>query len=458
MSLRQACLGAGAAAGALDVRWPHLSETARMIATTWADRPVRTPPTFQLDDIVNSVRNEWQERRSLDGVSAREMRWLPYAIFHPEANREVWLARDSAFMGAALGRVREHARGVRSLLRNVLRLWPKELPIAAQIQRVLKEELKAATSPRLREWQRRVEKYGLLSVEGPRNFANLLSAEPGRRTQVLEDAGLAGDLAYSAFLAEVDELLADRLKAHLLAQRYEELDSSLELLAPSGRLTFQNQAPIVADALLLPFVQAEPPSKVQGTIQAFLLTHLKDPRLIQSGWARVTPAAKDVMLRWMVTASLEDFFALIARRAQEGHWRYRKAFWSAYLKRKYIADAWVILGENAELEARQRWREAVPAHGQLRGGDPDHCVLILRIGNVVVTEWSHNGTCRLWLQDADACPRFHAGKYSRDELRLNPGYQQRHHGNMQYTWQQNLASVIRNTTGIGITQAEYRVR
>ena len=64
---------------------------------------------------------------------------------------------------------------------------------------------------------------------------------------------------------------------------------------------------------------------------------MKDPRLTQSGWTSVSPAAKDVMLRWMVSASLEDFFALIARRAQEDHWRYRKAFWSAYLKRDYIA-------------------------------------------------------------------------------------------------------------------------
>jgi hypothetical protein len=269
---------------------------------------------------------------------------------------------------------------------------------------------------------------------------------------------LIGDLAQSAFLAEVNRHLVDRLKQVLGAQRYEELAPSLELLAPAGSLTFQTQAPLVADALLLPFVNLAPPSKVQGTIQAFLLTHLKDPRLTQSGWARVTPAAKDVMLRWMVSASLEDFFALIARRAKEDHWRYRKAFWSAYLKHRHIADAWVILGENAEREARVRWRDAVPAHGQLIGGDPDHCVLILRIGSVVVTEWSHNGTCRLWPEDDKACPRFHSGRYSRAALRLNPGHEQRHHGNTHYTWQQNLASVIRDQTGIGITQAEYRVR
>jgi hypothetical protein len=419
---------------------------------------VRIPPTFQLDVIVNSVREEWKERRSLEGLSRRDMRWLPHAIFHPEADREAWLARDSAFMVEALGRMRSHARAVRSLLRNVIRLWPKELGAAAQIQGELKEALRATTSPRLREWHRRVEKYGLLSLEGPSRFADLLSAEPSRRTRLLEDAGLVADLEQSAFLAEVDYQLIHRLREHLGAGRYRELDSFLDLLAPAGRLTFRTQAPIVADALLLPFVKVTPSRDIQEKLQAFLLTHLKDPRLTQSGWTRVDPSARDVMLRWLVSASLDDFFALIARRAQEDHWRYRKSFWSAYLKHGHIAHAWVILGENAELEALRRWRDAVPAHGRLSGGDPDHCVLMLQIGNLTVVEWSHNGTCRVWLQNDENCPRFYQHRYSRLELRSNPGYEQQHHGNTYYTWQQKLAAVIRAETGIGISQIEYRVR
>src|SRR5688572_24137354 len=123
MSLRQACYVASGPAAALDVRWPHLSRTARAITTKWADRPVRTPPTFQLDGIVHSVAAQWKQRSSLSGLSSREVRWLPHAIFHPEADRKAWLARDAKFMGAALERMREHPRTVRSLLRNVIRLW-----------------------------------------------------------------------------------------------------------------------------------------------------------------------------------------------------------------------------------------------------------------------------------------------------------------------------------------------
>src|SRR5207253_11110998 len=81
--------------------------------------------------------------------------------------------------------------------------------------------------------------------------------------------------------------------------------------------------------------------------------------------------------------------------------------------------------ENAELEARRRWRE-MPAHGRLAGGDPDHCVLLLRIGTAVIAEWSHNGTCRVWLENDKYCPKFYRNQYSRAELRSNPGYEQRH--------------------------------
>ena len=149
VSLRQASEDAAGPPAALDIRFPHLAQTARSIATKWADRPGRTPPPFQLDAIVHSVRDQWQEQKSLGGLANREIRWLPHVIFHPEADRNAWLARDAGFMTAALARMREQTRAMRGLLRNVIRLWPKELGAAARIQSVLKEELRAATSPRL---------------------------------------------------------------------------------------------------------------------------------------------------------------------------------------------------------------------------------------------------------------------------------------------------------------------
>jgi hypothetical protein len=39
-------------------------------------------------------------------------------------------------------------------------------------------------------------------------------------------------------------------------------------------------------------------------------------------------------------SALEDFFRVLDETAQDSHWKYRKAFWSAYLRRDVIVDAW----------------------------------------------------------------------------------------------------------------------
>src|SRR5205823_10903949 len=136
------------------------------------------------------------------------------------------------------------------------------------------------------------------SLDGPRKFADLLIAEPRRRKDLLEDAGLIGDLAHSAFLVEVNDNLAYQLWERLSDGKYADLEVFLELLAPEGQLTFRTDAPYVAEAVLLPFVDTTPPSAIQERIRGFLLTHLKDPRLTQSGWTRVKPEGREVMLRW----------------------------------------------------------------------------------------------------------------------------------------------------------------
>ena len=47
------------------------------------------------------------------------------------------------------------------------------------------------------------------------------------------------------------------------------------------------------------------------------------------------------MRRWLARASLDVFFKLIEEHALEAHWRYRQAFWLAYLQKGIISDAWL---------------------------------------------------------------------------------------------------------------------
>ncbi|WP_291980616.1 EH signature domain-containing protein [Luteitalea sp.] len=458
MSLRQACQSAELRPRPVEVQWPKLSGMATTISTQWADRPERKPPTFQLDPIVQRVREAWRANKGLDGLTQREVRWLPHAVFHPEAYRDQWLARDSDLMTSVLTRVRERPRGIRSLLRNVIRLWPSELPVLGRIESVLANDLLSATSPRLKEWSERVRKYSLLSTAGPRRFADLLGAHPDQRERLLKDAGLVGELAQAGFLAEAHRHLVSDLSGKMRQARYGTLESDLQVLAPQGKLVFKSDGPLLAEALLGPFVDIAPPSEVQERVRAFLLTHLQDPRLTQTGWASVSADARRVMMRWLVSSTLEDFFALIARWAeQQEHWRYRKAFWSAYLKKGAISGAWVVLGANAVGDAQRRWRDAAPSYGTLIGAN-NHSVLLLEIGDLTIAEFSHNGTCRVWSRTDRRRPHLYDREYTKSELQVLASHEQRHHGNVQYTWQRQLAEVIREATGISVLLSDYRVR
>jgi len=82
--------------------------------------------------------------------------------------------------------------------------------------------------------------------------------------------------------------------------------------------------------------------------------------------------------------------------------------------------AWSSSAKNVEREALYRWRNAVPAHGRLSGGDLDHCCDAFQIGSLTIVEWSHNGTCRLWTQNDKNCPQFYKADYSESSLRTHP--------------------------------------
>ncbi len=458
MSLRRACSGFEPDESALLLRWPTLTETASSLAALWSDRPERKLPTFQLDELVVGVESLWRTQRNLDSLSGRESRLLPHVVFHPDANRDAWLARDTKLMDAALARIKERPATLRALLRNVLRLWPSELAAAPAIFRTLSSQLDIATSPRLREWYRRARDYRLLSKDGPERFARLLLSDGRTHAAILEDAGLVGELAQSGFLAAVDRMLVAGLNSELKSKAFNSLEPVLRLIAPSGAMTFKAEAASVAEALLSPFVKQAPPAEVRNKIGGFLLKQLHDPRSTQTGWAGVTHASRGVMLKWLVEASLEQFFDLIGRWAHEEHWRYREAFWSAFHKKGHIDSAWVVLGVNAAAEAARRWREAPPAHGRLVGGSADHCVLMLEIGELTIAEWSHNGACRVWRSNNKHRPELGQREYSQYRLQSNPDVWRPHSGNTNYVWQQKLADTIREQSGRVVSQNDYRVK
>ena len=122
------------------------------------------------------------------------------------------------------------------------------------------------------------------------------------------------------------------------------------------------------------------------------------------------------MRRWLTRASLDLFFRLIDRHALDRMWIYRHAFWLAYLERGAISDAWLALGGETFNEAKTI-RDLGGAYGRLRGGvDTSQSALLLRIGPLVISEFTHIGKLRAWPTEWHSAPRFGSREYGRTDF------------------------------------------
>ena len=126
-----------------------------------------------------------------------------------------------------------------------------------------------------------------------------------------------------------------------------------------------------------------------------------------------------------------------------------------------ISDAWVVLGTTVARDAKRFFQGESNAYGRFSRGSgvkSVHAALIMRIGDLVVTEWNHHGKYRVWLEGNPGIPAFYQASYSRDNLVRSPTFEASHFGAEKGRWQQKLAEKIAEWTGVKVTHREYMPR
>lgn len=130
-------------------------------------------------------------------------------------------------------------------------------------------------------------------------------------------------------------------------------------------------------------------------------------------------------------------------------------------KQDVISDAWVAFAANGEIEVRRIARktkdESWLSMGKLTGaGDPDHAVLILRIGDLMIADFSHNGKCRIWKSRNIHVPKPYQHQYARSSLMdSSADWDFIHYSSDRYHWQAEVADRIRQQTGCSVSQRDY---
>ena len=196
-----------------------------------------------------------------------------------------------------------------------------------------------------------------------------------------------------------------------------------EVYLPKGALRFQEQQmrSRMADALVGAWVSGQGPERLRDEVLDLLRTYVGDPRTQPARWADTSDDTRRVVRSWLARVTLIAFFDVIGRHADVAglahHWQARRKFWSACLKKGWISDSWLVLGGNVRRDVELD-RELRGNFGRLsEGRAANHSALLIRIGQTVFVEWSHNGKLYAWPSNSGVAPRFAGlGTYSLREL------------------------------------------
>ncbi len=411
-----------------------------------------------------AIRKELEDStRSLFGfkyVSPRTLRLAPWVICYPIDKPKKWLFNNQAFANSYIKWLQAHAKpsSIGVLFRSFVYNYPVKSPLFKFWREALATILAKENGTRLAKLQKYCNYTGYLEPEGSHKFARILAQNPQADFQE-DQSGLTPKLRTSEFIRHtLTELLAEiQAKLSQDSANSEWLLHCLELIeGEDRRLRFVELQSSYAESLLKPFINTDPSSELKDLIRNRLLRHFKDPRFKGNHWPNVQDNLRRVMTRWLVEIALEDFFNLLDDTAYQFHWEYRRAFWSAYLRKGLIEDAWVVLGRSAKLQAKRYRGEQNLEYGKLIGGTASHSVLLLKIRNLIISEWSHNGACRIFLSDNSWAPKFYRDEYSTNRL-INDnadGYFA-HRQSESGKWQYSIASYVRDHTGIMIDWSDY---
>lgn len=243
------------------------------------------------------------------------------------------------------------------------------------------------------------------------------------------------------------------------------LDWSKKLDAPVSKTDHRIH---FANCMLLPWTKQQPEERLKSALIDRFVTSYGDPRMSGSRnfqWREVDQTAVNVMLNWLTGDTLRAFMRILEQTADD-IWRYRRKFWMAYYEAGHVQEAWLALGTDAaRLAERLKGEARGVGYGRLEVGiQPNHSVLLLRIGSLIFSEWSHNGSLRAFKADDREAPTLYQATYTGRELReavsldFHNGENERpqlmHAASDRGTWQRKARDFIRRQTGVFLRDAD----
>lgn len=422
-----------------------------------AEAGQRPPPTPQLEQLRTEVLVAWATTRTLEGLSARALRRVPFFVFKPSPSSGPPLAADSTFRAEYMRWLVDNGRGptVAVLIKSFLDDYPTSQPWFEEWRHAMVSGLAFSKGPASERWLKRSVAFGLFHPQGVRQFLDAFKSSPASAEAILSEAGLDGELSKSRFLLLGQAQALKLLSQSIAVGDLKGVETWLGFLVENEkRLRFDSLRAQFASALLSPFRISEPGlPQLKARIQNLLLSLLGDPRITVAPWHGVADADRTTMVRWLTAVSFESFFQILNRTADED-WKARREFWSRYLpspgRAGALTDLWPILGPMAKEVGEQQLKLDRQLFGAFPGrSGKSQSILIMRLrgpsGSVTVCEWSHAGAIRMWSGADKTPPSLYRATYTTKELMVPPDYWVPH--DKPGNWKRKVLNWVLKETG-----------
>jgi hypothetical protein len=306
--------------------------------------------------------------------------------------------------------------------------------------------------------------------EGPSRLGRQAIERRLPPTKVLQSLGLEsmqlsqGGFVQPCALAALQQLVAD---SGIAPRERLEFVKALAVDHATGKLYFPHHKTEFANALLLPYRAANPPADVQAETLAVLLRAIGDPRSRAALWRSMEDAAR-IARRWLTKESINQFLDVVDAVADDRMWPWRRKFWNAVFDTKgsdgqsIVQEAWVVFDDVGYTQARRMGLKDISVGRFVRGAvQSGQSVLLLRIGRMVIAEWSHSGKVRIWYDaESQGAPRLYSASYTASELRQGRDgsscdWDRAHMSPESYAWQNALADKLHELTGMRVSRAKY---
>ena len=415
-------------------------------------------------ELIDRSLNACKEKQA-HTLSNRELRVLCIAGLNSIQNVET----PGDAVVALLEEVKQRSRG--SLFRALLSGYLQIADLNFGWVRVIRSYLSKHSDSLPRKWITRCREYDLLSKEPCKKLSELFWTGEEFEWH-LNQAGITGSLRTTGIGKQFLHTLCEDLgKSDWLLRNdaAELLEKFLSLITKDEELVYTgltSQLSIVT-ALLAPCRENLPEGGIQKRIERFLLSAYTDPRVNPGKWVHIPEQLVQIVKRWLTKQAMGLLLEVLNRTADDAHWEARNEFWGYYLDNDLVEEAWVVFGPDAYRHAK----DLVVSHPDFnpgtfgtfrRGGGQvmaNHSVLLMRIDNVVIAEWTHNGRVRLWEQSTTTRPAFYRQTYFADELRgsgIKYQSSEEHTHDHYGHWKGKVDKFIYDRTGIKHDQVQSR--